>query len=136
MNTKNRMAIFYFVLAVVCILGLNFFSVAYLSNKLDEKFSSQIEEVMGNTYQQQAVMDLCDARGRVEQIQKLYSASQVSENILINELRYISSFKDLNNPYLKDFAITISSSNVGEVCEEIISQINAQIDSIKLSNRG
>ncbi len=135
MNSRRRIAskLFLLVIVLAITLGPLFLSYNYyLNKKFDEKFSDQIQEIVGNTYQQQAIMDLCEIRGRVNQIKKLYS-SNVNENTLLNELKYISSFQNSNNPYLKDFSITFNSSNVGAICEEILTQINAQIDFIKSS---
>lgn len=133
MNSKRRVAskLFLLVIVLAMTLGPLFLSYNYyLNKKFDEKFSAQIQEIVGNTYQQQAIMDLCEIRGRVNQLKKLYS-SNVNENTLMNEIKYISSFQNSNNPYLKDFTITFTSSNVGEICEEILAQINMQIDFIK-----
>lgn len=133
MNANRRAAnLFLIVIVLAMIVGILFLFYSFVDKAIDEKFNSQIEEVMGNTYKQQAIMDLCEIRGRVNQIKRLYP-SKANENTLMNELKYISSYQNSNNPYLRNFSITITSSDVGEVCEEILSQINAQIDFIKLA---
>lgn len=125
------LVILFQIILLVLVIGL----ILVFDQTLDEKFDTQVQEIVGNVYQQQAIMDLCEVKGRVDQVKKLYP-SKVNEDILMNELKYISSFQDSNNPYLKDFKITITSSNVGEVCEEVLSQIKAQIDFIKLATEG
>lgn len=136
MKTNKRAMIgILFLIAQLLVVGVIIGLFQFFNQKLDEKFDTQVQEIVGNVYQQQAIMDLCEVKGRVDQVKKLYP-SKVNEDTLMNELKYISSFQDSNNPYLKDFKITITSSNVGEVCEEVLSQIKAQIDFIKLSTEG
>lgn len=81
-----------------------------------------------------AIAKLCELRGRVKEIQYLgyYSAAHTDkmEELLSKELQEISQF-DSQNQYLEDFSISISSSDIGDICEEITLQIDKRLGTIK-----
>ncbi len=76
-----------------------------------------------------AIRELEWLKGQVLEVFTIYWASESEEieDILFMELGYLSEFHS-DNPYLTNFRINItSSSDVGEICEEINSQIEDQI---------
>lgn len=112
--------------AILAVVILALISSYFIRQSIEREF----DEIDKNF----AIAELYELRGRVKEIQYLnYSsaahASEMEEK-LFEHLRDISQF-DSKNPYLEDFSITISTSYMGDICEEITSQIDKRLDTIK-----
>ena len=65
------------------------------------------------------------------------SYKNIPQKVLLDELESITSTKDFKNPYLKDFTFDIpNTSDIGELCEELISQIDSQVHVIEYGTKG
>ncbi|MGN1269924.1 MAG: hypothetical protein ACI4UU_03545 [Clostridia bacterium] len=102
-----------------------------LVSRLIEDSKAKMQEIFMESSQEHAIMELYEIRGRVEQISTFDIFTNISDSTLMSELKRISSFQNSINPFLKDFSITVTSSEVRDVCEEIIQQIDDQINTIK-----
>lgn len=85
--------------------------------------------------QNTAITQLSERRGRILEVQSL-CFKDIPQDILWDELKGITSPMDLTNPYLKDFTFEISdTSNLEEICDELISQIDNQIHTIEYGGK-
>lgn len=116
-----------FFLVMVLFMGLTLLLVS----RLIEDSKAKMQEIFMESSQEHAIMELYEIRGRVEQISTFDIFTNISDSTLMSELKRISSFQNSINPFLKDFSITVTSSEVRDVCEEIIQQIDDQINTIK-----
>lgn len=83
-----------------------------------------------------AIKQLSELRGMILEVEAL-SHEDIPNGILLNTLYDIVTPKHFTNPYLKDFVFVIpSTSNVRELCEEFISQIDDQIHTIEYGAKG
>ena len=77
-----------------------------------------------------SIQQLYELRGKIMEIQDL--SNSIPQEELENAVESISSTKLYNETYLDDFSLEApESSELGEICEEYISQIDAKIDSIR-----
>lgn len=138
MRTSKRKVIIIFLIIVALLFVFKIGLVAFdnIANKLGEIFSTQVEDVIKETAREEALMELSQLRGRVEQLIRFYTSGKVSDSTISYELNYISFYQNSANPYTQDFAITITASDIGEVCEEILSQIDDQIYKIRFGTQG
>jgi len=86
--------------------------------------------------QNYAIKTLSELRGRVNEISyidiSLYAQTEEMQELLMNHLERISIYSgDMTNPYLRGFEITVTTSSVQNICDEIISQIDNQIYKIR-----
>ena len=127
---KKRNIIIVVVILVIMISISCLSSVLFVHHRLKqmEQNNNQISLDDTNT-RFFAIRELEWLKGQVLEVFTIYwaSDSEEIEEILFMELGYLSEFHS-DNPYLKDFRITITtSSDVGEICEDINSQIEDQI---------
>lgn len=103
----------------------------------DYKFQKEMVEMqedMEEFNRKLAIMELSELKGRVKEIEYISlsyatSTDELQEK-LISELESIRSY----DVYFRDFEISISlpitPSNIGDICENIISQIDNEIHTI------
>lgn len=131
---KKRTAILVIALLIYGVtLGLVITAVvSYNSNKQKK----ELEKIFDDADQDMAIEHLIELRGRILEVKDL-SNKDIPQSVLLDALESITSSNDFTNKYLDDFAFDIpNTSNVGELCEELISQINNQIRTIEYGAKG
>ena len=117
-------AVLYVVAAIIGVKALNYYN------------AKQLTEVFDSVDQDMAIKQLSELRGMILEVKAL-SHEDIPQSVLLDELESITSSNHFTNKYLDDFAFDIpSTSNVGELCEEFISQIDDQIHTIEYGTRG
>lgn len=120
--------VLYVVVAIIGVKALNYYNAKQIHEQLTEVFDSVDQNI--------AIKHLSELRGMILEVEAL-SHEDIPQSVLLDELESITSSKHFTNKYLEDFAFDIpSTSNVGELCEEFISQIDDQIHTIKYGARG
>ncbi len=118
------------------VIVIVFLLIGTAATLLSKKTSNQITEALDNVDRNMAIKQLSELRGMILEVESL-KKEDISQNILLNELEEITAQKHFTNPYLKDFVFTIpSTSTVGELCEELVSQIDEQIHTIEFDTKG
>lgn len=121
-------AVLYVVAAIIGVKVLNYYNVKQIHEQLTEVFDSVDQDM--------AIKQLSELRGMILEVKAL-SHEDIPQSILLDELEGITSSKHFTNKYLEDFAFDIpSTSNVGELCDEFISQIDDQIHTIEYGAKG
>ena len=114
-------AILYVIVSIIGIKVLNHYNAIH----------EQLTEVFDNVDQDMAIKQLSELRGMILEVEAL-SHEDISQSVLLDELESITSSKHFTNKYLENFAFDIpSTSDVRELCEEFISQIDDQIHTIE-----
>ncbi len=117
-------AVLYVVAAIIGVKALNYYN------------AKQLTEVFDSVDQDMAIKQLSELRGMILEVKAL-SHEDIPQSVLLDELESITSSNHFTNKYLDDFAFDIpSTSNVGELCEEFISQIDDQIHTIEYGAKG
>ena len=117
-------AVLYVVAAIIGVKALNYYN------------AKQLTEVFDSVDQDIAIKQLSELRGMILEVKAL-SHEDIPQSVLLDELESITSSNHFTNKYLDDFAFDIpSTSNVGELCEEFISQIDDQIHTIEYGAKG
>ena len=107
-------------------------AVSYNSNQTKK----ELERVFNEADQEIAIKQLSELRGRILEVKAL-SYEDIPKSVLLDELESITSSNYYTNEYWEDFAFDIpNTSNVGELCEEFISQIDNQIHTIEYGAKG
>lgn len=133
-NRKLLTKVFACAIGVFLFLALFFPFLDFLVDKIDVMLEEHIQEIIFDTSREQALMDLSSLRGRVEELQILYSGGKITANGATARLQVLSFFQNSANPYLADFTVTITSSDVGDICKEIILQIDQRISYIRFES--
>lgn len=121
-------AVLYVVVAIIGVKALNYYNAKQIHEQLTEVFDSVDQDM--------AIKQLSELRGMILEVKAL-SHEDIPQSVLLEELESITSSKHFTNKYLDDFAFNIpSTSNVGELCEEFISQIDDQIHTIEYGAKG
>ena len=121
-------AVLYVVVAIIGVKALNYYNAKQIHEQLTEVFDSVDQDM--------AIKQLSELRGMILEVKAL-SHEDIPQSVLLEELESITSSKHFTNKYLDDFAFNIpSTSNVGELCEEFISQIDDQIHTIACGAKG
>lgn len=98
--------------------------------------SHETEKAIDNSNRTKAVEELRELQGMLLEVEHL-SYKNIPQKVLLDELESITSTKDFENPYLKDFTFDIpNTSDIGELCEELISQIDSQVHVIEHGTKG
>ena len=136
MKMSKRSSIIWGVIAIIVIYVGLFVGIKVVNEHNSQKIYNQITEIFDNVDRNMAINQLSELRGMILEMNSLKN-EDISQNILLNELEEIITQKHFTNPYLKDFVFIIpSTSNVGEFCEELISQIDNQIHTIEFDAKG
>ena len=107
-------------------------AVSYNSNQTKK----ELERVFNEADQEIAIKQLSELRGRILEVKAL-SYEDIPKSVLLDELESITSSNYYTNEYWEDFAFDIpNTSNVGELCEEFVSQIDNQIHTIEYGAKG
>lgn len=121
-------AVLYVVAAIIGAKALNYYNAKQIHEQLTEVFDSVDQDM--------AIKQLSELRGMILEVKAL-SHEDIPQGVLLDELESITSSNHFTNKYLDDFAFDIpSTSNVGELCEEFISQIDDQIHNIEYGAKG
>lgn len=121
-------AVLYVVAAIIGVKALNYYNAKQIHEQLTEVFDSVNQDM--------AIKQLSELRGMILEVKAL-SHEDIPQSVLLDELESITSSNHFTNKYLDDFAFDIpSTSNVGELCEEFISQIDDQIHTIEYGAKG
>ena len=97
---------------------------------ISKKTQQEVLDALDSADKNISIQQLYELRGRVVEIKEL--SDSIPQNKLKDAVESISSTKLYNETYLDDFSLEVSeSSELGEICEDYISQIDAKIDSIK-----
>lgn len=130
--TKKQawMPLLQFGCAILAVVLLTSIGSYFLRQSIEREF----DEIDKNF----AIAELYELRGRVKEINYLnYSSAAHTAEMdqkLLEHLKDIAEF-DSKNQYLEDFSIIISTSDIGDICEEITSQIDKRLDTIKYGER-
>ena len=120
----------------VAVSFADFLAVEKLISNNAQKTSDQLIEAFDTVDQNMAITQLSELRGMILEVESL-SHEDISQSLLLDELEGITAPKHFTNPYLKDFTFIIpNTSNVGELCGELISQIDNQIHTIEYGAKG
>ena len=121
-------AVLYVVAAIIGVKALNYYNAKQIHEQLTEVFDSVDQDM--------AIKQLSELRGMILEVKAL-SHEDIPQSVLLDELESITSSNHFTNKYLDDFAFDIpSTSNVGELCEEFVSQIDNQIHTIEYGAKG
>lgn len=121
-------AVLYVVAAIIGVKALNYYNAKQIHEQLTEVFDSVDQDM--------AIKQLSELIGMILEVKAL-SHEDIPQSVLLDELESITSSNHFTNKYLDDFAFDIpSTSNVGELCEEFISQIDDQIHTIEYGAKG
>lgn len=134
-NKRTTLVVGIIVIAILY-LGL-FVGLKAIGDYNAQKITNRLETaVFDEVNQNMAIKQLSELRGMILEVETL-SHEDIPQGILLNALYDIATTKHFTNPYLKDFAFVIpSTSDVGELCEEFISQIDDQIHTIEYGVKG
>jgi len=120
--------VLYVVATIIGVKALNYYN--------DKRIHEQYTETSDSIDQDRAIKQLSELRGMILEVKAL-SHEDIPQSVLLDELKSITSSNHFTNKYLDDFAFDIpSTSNVGELCEEFISQIDDQIHTIEYGAKG
>lgn len=137
MKMSKRSSVAVGLVAVVVILLALPAGLIAVGNYNAKKISDQLVETFDNYDRNMAIQELSELRGMILEIESL-SHEDISQSILLDELEGIATHhQHFTNQYLKDFTFLIlSTSNVEDLCEEFILQIDHQIHSIEYGAEG
>jgi len=133
-NKRTTLVVGIVVIAVLY-LGM-FVGLKAIGNYNAQKISDNLTRVFDEVDQDMAIKQLSELRGMILEVKSL-SHKDIPQGVLLDELESITISKHFTNIYLDDFAFDIpSTSNVGELCDEFISQIDDQIHTIEYGAKG
>lgn len=131
------------IIFLIVVLVLTFFLIDnhYAYKRWEKDYNMELS----NTERDYALAQLGILRGKVEIIKKLYTDYLISENVendedlhskeayyMKQQLKAIVDYEPLlPNQYLDDLNLTINETRVGDICEELFSQIDNKIHSIR-----
>lgn len=116
------------ILIYACFIAYSFH---FASERNAEMNYQHIEEIFDDVDRESAILVLSELRGRILEIESL-SHNDIAQTVMLNELENLTAHPHYTNPYVEDFTFNIpSTSNVGELCEELISQIDDQLNVIR-----
>lgn len=123
------------VISTIVTIAIAFASSTFVARQMAIHNVNQLNASFDRIDQEMAIENLMVLKGRIVEVKHLAYNPDISESVLLEALESITSSKTATNKYLDDFAFASpsTSSDVGELCEEFISQIDNQISTIKLS---
>ena len=138
----EKIGIMFFIISIVFGTFLIYQQYEY------KKWVTQSEINQDDNDRDYAIIELGSLRGRVEEIKKIYNdymetvENQDKEEFYSKELYYlkcelqeIAKYKPLlPNKYLNDLNFVITKTDVGEICNELFSQISKKINNIRYGN--
>lgn len=126
-NWKSALA----MMAIIAIIFYGgFFTLRAAINYGTQKTYDDLTEMFDNVDRNMATDKLNELRGMILEIESL-SHEDIPQSLLLDELVEITSHQYFTNPYLKDFEFDVpGTSDVRTICDELISQIDNQIQTI------
>lgn len=146
---KNNSKKFFMAIILGIILGHILANIFYSNviypwrmQKIDDKVQAMLDEIQAEleiSNKNAAIKELSELKGRVTEIMYLNwsYAAQTSEmnKKFLEHLEDISNFTSINKQ-LEGFELTITESEVGAICEELISQIDEELSAIIYGTNG
>lgn len=128
MKKGTRTFILKLLLCIVVAFLISMAFASYSQKKLEKAFDESDKNI--------AIEYLSERKGMILEVEFL-SYRNIPNNVLLDELEVITSSSNYTNKYLDDFAFDIpNTSDVGEICEKLILQIDDQIYTIKYGAKG
>ena len=128
MKKGKRTFILKLLLCIVVAFLTSMAFASYSQKKLEKAFDESDKNI--------AIEYLSERKGMILEVEFL-SYRNIPNNVLLDELEVITSSSNYTNKYLDDFAFDIlNTSDVGEICEKLILQIDDQIYTIKYGAKG
>ena len=127
-NKLNKRTMVVVIAIVVASLTAQILTIKILKNYRAQQFDSEMDQL--DRYI--AAEYLSQIKGRLLEVQDLYNEQEISEDVLQERLKNITSL-DVSPKYLENFQLTIpdTTSNIGEIFEELIAQIENQIHNVE-----
>lgn len=123
-----------FLVAVVIAIPLSL--LYYAGERWEEKQKAiELETVMNETEKAEAIEILIELRGKVMGIKSSFTKSNSSSEEF-KALLNASVTLNTTNKHLTSFKIATNSFEIGDICDEIILQIDKKIQSIKIGEVG
>ena len=134
-TNKRTTLVMGIVVIAVLYLGL-FVGLKAIGDYNAQRISDNLARVFDEVDQDMAIRQLSELRGMILEVEAL-SHEGIPQDLLLDELESITTSNHFDNKYLTDFAFDIpTTSNVGELCDEFISQIDDQIHTIEYGAKG
>lgn len=127
-NKLNKRTMVVVIAIVVASLTAQILTIKILKNYRAQQFDAEMDQL--DRYI--AAEYLSQIKGRLLEVQDLYNEQEISEDVLQERLKNITSL-DVSTKYLENFQLTIpdTTSNIGEIFEELIAQIENQIHNVE-----
>ena len=127
-NKLNKRTMVVVIAIVVASLTAQILTIKILKNYRAQQFDAEMDQL--DRYI--AAEYLSQFKGRLLEVQDLYNEQEISEDVLQERLKNIISL-DVSTKYLENFQLTIpdTTSNIGEIFEELIAQIENQIHNVE-----
>ena len=127
-NKLNKRTMVVVIAIVVASLTAQIITIKILKNYRAQQFDAEMDQL--DRYI--AAEYLSQIEGRLLEVQDLYNEQEISEDVLQERLKNITSL-DVSTKYLENFQLTIpdTTSNIGEIFEELIAQIENQIHNVE-----
>lgn len=127
-NKLNKRTMVVVIAIVVASLTAQILTIKILKNYRAQQFDAEMDQL--DSYI--AAEYLSQIKGRLLEVQDLYNEQEISEDVLQERLKNITSL-DVSTKYLENFQLTIpdTTSNIGEIFEELIAQIENQIHNVE-----
>jgi len=131
MKKKNWTLVVAVAMVSIAVIILSCMLIKILNDYTSQEICDTITETFDSVDRNMATNQLSELRGKFLEISSL-SRKDVAQSLLLDELAEITSLHHFTNPYLKDFTFDVpGTSNVREICDELISQIDDQIKIIE-----
>lgn len=127
-NKLNKRTMVVVIAIVVASLTAQILTIKILKNYRAQQFDAEMDQL--DRYI--AAEYLSQIKGRLLEVQDLYNEQEISEDVLQERLKNIISL-GVSTKYLENFQLTIpdTTSNIGEIFEELIAQIENQIHNVE-----
>ncbi len=136
MKENRRTTLWLVILGTIVFYSAFLVGIKAINNYNAQKIENELTQIFDEVDQDMAINQLRELRGMIMEIKAL-SHEDIPQNVLFDELTRIISSDYFTNKYLDNFIFNIpSTSDVGELCEEFISQIDDQINIIKYGAKG
>lgn len=136
MKENRRTTLWLVILGIIVLCLALFLGVKAIDNYNAQKIEDRLTQIFDEVDQDMAINQLSEIRGMIIEVKAL-SHEDIPQGVLFDELDRIISSDYFTNKYLDNFVFDIpNTSDVGELCEEFISQIDDQIYIIKYGAKG
>lgn len=123
------------IIPYIFVAGACFLITSAICMVKNQEAITELEEAFDSAKRSSAVDILNQRKGQIEEIHVL-DYKGVPRDILREELQRLCLFDYFTNPYLKDIVLyEPETSDIGDICEEIISQIDDHIHRIKYGKK-